>query len=78
MPLRRPTTVLVGVKIFDSARTQISVSGDGSDPAVCTAVQQLQPHHACLVPANDFGFRVSNHCEVTVVGDAQVGNAAAR
>src|SRR4029434_2661002 len=61
-----PTTVLVAVKIFDSTGTQISVSGDGSDPAVCTAAQQLQPHHACRVPANDFTFRFSSYCTITV------------
>jgi hypothetical protein len=65
-----PTTVLVAVKIFDSTGTQISVSGDGSDPAVCTATQQLQPHHACRVPANDFTFRFSSCCTITVVGGA--------
>ncbi len=62
------TAVLVGVKIFDNTGTQISIPGDGSDPAVCTAVQQLQPRHACRVGANDFEFRFASYCTITVVG----------
>jgi hypothetical protein len=65
------TAVLVGVKIFDNSGTQISISGDGSDPAACTAVQQLQPRHACRVGSNDFVFRFSSYCEITVVGNAE-------
>src|SRR5262245_37799237 len=42
-----PTEVLVSVEIFDNAGTQISVSGDGTDPLLCRAAQLIQPNHSC-------------------------------
>ena len=72
-----PTAVLVAVKIRDNLGTNLSIFGDGSDPVLCTAVQQLQPAHACEivgVPLGECSFPLSGpcglaYCKITVVGN---------
>ena len=61
-----PTAVLVGVRIFDLAGTEIGHHGDGTDPFFCKATQLLQPGTGCSVQTGtDFTFA---YCKITVVG----------
>jgi hypothetical protein len=60
------TALLVSVRIFDIAGTEIGQPGDGSDPLTCTVPQLLQPRTGCaVVTGHDFSVA---YCKITVVG----------
>jgi hypothetical protein len=69
-----PADIVVAVKVFDHAGTQITYIGSG--PEDCAAAQPLQPGHACRmfgVPVPDFALA---YCKITVSGSKEAVRAS--